>query len=341
MLRRKFLSSIPSGQTYLLRDRDSWRKHYAPRLDPSHPGRYPADWDERVQEWTDPNRERVIGLNAGSLYGWIRNWAGMENISLTAYDDPVWYEEMVETVTNCIMGTLSRALETGGHFDAMAEYMLFPRNAINYRVPASIPVEHATYIEPLACAIHAVQRAQIEFGDVVVIAGAGPLGLGMVAAARLKNPRLLIAIDLNDRRLEVARACGADLVLNPRQEDTVAEVRKLSGGYGCDRYIEASGHPSAVVQGLHMIRPLGTFVEFSVLREPVTVDWTIIGDQKELTIHGSHLGPYCYPAAMDMLGRGLLPVDQIITHRLPLTSFQEGMELVAAGQQSIKVALLP
>jgi uroporphyrinogen decarboxylase len=118
VLRRKLMSSIPERQGYILVDRESWRKHYAPRLDPSHPGRYPDDWDKRVKEWTNPKRERVIGLNAGSLYGWIRNWAGVENISLTVYDDPAWYEEMVETVTDCIMGTLSRALETGGHFDA-------------------------------------------------------------------------------------------------------------------------------------------------------------------------------------------------------------------------------
>ncbi len=60
-----------------------------------------------------------------------------------------------------------------------------------------------------------------------------------------------------------------------------------------------------------MIRRLGTFVEFSVMREPVTVDWTIIGDLKELNIHGSHLSPYCYPIAIDMLAKGLLPMDRI------------------------------
>jgi threonine dehydrogenase-like Zn-dependent dehydrogenase len=60
-----------------------------------------------------------------------------------------------------------------------------------------------------------------------------------------------------------------------------------------------------------------------------------------LTIHGSHLSPYCYPIAIDMLGKGLLPMDEIITHTLPLADFQQGIELVAAGTQSIKVALLP
>ncbi len=226
-------------------------------------------------------------------------------------------------------------------FGAMAEYMLFPRNALNYKIPSAVPLEHAVYIEPLACAIHAVQRGNIEFDDVVVIAGAGPLGLGMIAAARLKHPRLLIALDLDDRRLQVAKDCGAHMDLNPRTMNVVDEVRKLTDGYGCDVYIEATGHPAAVEQGLQMIRKLGTFVEFSVMREPVTVDWTIIGDTKELNIHGAHLGPYCYPIAIDMLAKGLLPMEHIITHQMPLAAFQQGIDLVASGDQSIKVTLQP
>jgi len=226
-------------------------------------------------------------------------------------------------------------------FGAMAPYMLFPTGALNYKVPISIPKEHAVFIEPLACSIHAVQRGNIELDHVVVIAGAGPLGLGMVAASRLKNPRLLIAVDLSDDRLALAQACGADLGLNPKKVDVVDEVRKLTDGYGCDVYIEATGHPSAVEQGLHAICKLGTFVEFSVMRDLVTVDWTIIGDSKELNIHGAHLSPYTYPIAIDMLAKGLLPMDRIITHQLPLADFQKGIELVASGTQSIKVTLQP
>ena len=97
----------------------------------------------------------------------------------------------------------------------------------------------------------------------------------------------------------------------------------------------------AVQQGLQMIRKLGTFVEFSVMREPVTVDWTIIGDTKELNIHGAHLGPHCYPVAIKMVEQGLLPMDEIITHQLPLADFQQGIDLVASGTQSIKVTLQP
>ncbi len=224
---------------------------------------------------------------------------------------------------------------------AMAEFVLLPRNALNHRVPETVPIEHAAFIEPLACSIHAVQRGEIELGDVVVIAGAGPLGLGMVAAARLKGPRLLIALDLNDGRLDLARACGADLGLNPSRINVVDEIKRLTDGDGCDVYLEATGHPAAVQQGLDMIRRLGTFVEFSVMREPVTVDWTIIGDIKELNIHGAHLSPYCYPLAIDMLARRLLPMDRILTHRLPLAEFERGLQLVRAGTESVKVTLQP
>lgn len=226
-------------------------------------------------------------------------------------------------------------------FGSWAEYMVFPANALNYRVPKSIPLHHAVFIEPLACSIHAVERGNIQYQDTVVIAGCGPLGLGMVAAAKLKGPARIIALDLSDDRLDVAKRCGADMGINPRTQDAVNEVLELTDGYGCDVYIEATGHPSAVEQGLHMIRKLGTFVEFSVMREPVTVDWTIIGDSKELTINGAHLGPYCYPVAIRMLEQGLLPMDDIVTHRLPLEQFQTGVDMVHSGLTSVKVTLEP
>lgn len=226
-------------------------------------------------------------------------------------------------------------------FGAMAEYMKFPADAINYKVPKTISPQEAVFIEPLACSIHAVERAEIQFGDVVVIAGAGPLGLGMIAAARMKSPALLIALDMSDARLEVAKKCGADLTFNPSRDDVIKEVLDLTEGYGCDVYIEATGHPEAVGQGLEMIRKRGTFVEFSIMKELSAVNWSIIGDGKELNIHGSSLSPGCYPIAIRMLEQKKLPMDAIVTHALPLSQVQQGLDLVASGQSSIKVTLMP
>lgn len=223
----------------------------------------------------------------------------------------------------------------------MADFMKFPARSLVYKVPSDIPAASAAMIEPLACSIHAVQRGNIEFGDVVVVAGAGTLGLGMIAAAKLKNPGMLVAVDLVPGRLEVAGKLGADIAVNPGEEDAVQKVLDLTEGYGCDVYLEATGHPQAVEQGLHMIRKAGTFVEFSVMREPVTADWTIIGDTKELNIHGSHLGPHAYPLAIDYIHRGLIDVSLIVTHQLPLKDYLEGFEMVRNGADSIKVQLVP
>lgn len=223
----------------------------------------------------------------------------------------------------------------------MADYMLFPARALNYKVPYDLPIEKAALIEPLACSMHAVERAQIAFGDVCVIAGAGTLGLGMVACARLKNPGTLVVIDMHDDRLELARSLGADITLNPAQADVVQIIQDMTDGYGCDVYIEATGFPEAVNQGLRAIRKGGNFVEFSVMKEPTTTDWTIIGDSKELNIYGAHLGPGCYPKVIDYLHRGLLKVDGMVTHELPLDKFLEGIHLVHAGKNCLKVLLKP
>jgi len=96
-----------------------------------------------------------------------------------------------------------------------------------------------------------------------------------------------------------------------------------------------------VNQGLRAIRKGGNFVEFSVMRDPTTTDWTIIGDTKELNIYGAHLGPGCYPKVIDYLSRGMLRTDGIVTHELPLEEHARGFDMVHSGADSIKVLLRP
>ena len=223
----------------------------------------------------------------------------------------------------------------------MAEYMKFTKEAINYRVPEDLPLEKAILIEPYACSFHAVQRAQIQLGDVVVLAGAGTLGLGMIGAIKKSGPGKLIVLDLFDDRLELAKKFGADMVLNPLKDDVIRIVKDLTDGYGCDIYIEATGAQKSVEQGLSMIRKLGRFVEFSVFKDPVSVDWSIISDRKELDVLGSHLGPYCYPHVIEGISNGDLPTEGVVTHQLPLEEFEKGFKLVKSGAQSLKVVLNP
>jgi len=221
----------------------------------------------------------------------------------------------------------------------MAEYMRLHKTARIHKIPENVSYKDAAFIEPMACSIHAVQRAKIELDDVVVLAGAGPLGMGMIQTVALKNPKKFIVLDMDDSRLELARKYGADLVINPSKENAEKIVKDLTGGYGCDVYIEATGHPAGVKQGLQMIRKLGRFVEFSVFGSESTVDWSIIGDRKELDILGAHLGPYSYEIAIDLYSRGKITADDFVTHSYPLDEFEKGFE-TASSTESIKTLLV-
>ena len=222
----------------------------------------------------------------------------------------------------------------------MSEYMRLPTTSRVHRIPASIAMEDAAIIEPLACAIHTVQRGDVQLDDVVVIAGAGPIGLMMVQVAHLKTPRKLVVIDPVAERRGLALGFGADVVIDPLNEDADAVVRGLTDGYGCDVYIEATGSPGGVTQGLGLIRKLGRFVEFSVFGKETSVDWSIIGDRKELDVRGAHLGPYCYPIAIDLLERGLVTSKGIVTHQYGLDDWDAAMA-VANSLESIKVLMKP
>lgn len=222
----------------------------------------------------------------------------------------------------------------------MAEYVRYPKAAVISRVPDELPLEKALLIEPYGCSKHAVDRAQITNEDVVVISGAGTLGLGMITYARMKNPAKLIVLDMIENRLEKAKEFGADIIMNPGKEDVVQKILDMTDGYGCDIYIEATGHPSSVIQGLEMIRKLGRFVEFSVFGAPTTVDWSVIGDQKELDILGSHLSPYAYPFVIENICNGNLKTNGVVSRTFPIEEWEKAFEYATGKYGDFKVAIV-
>ncbi|MCL2160046.1 MAG: alcohol dehydrogenase catalytic domain-containing protein [Oscillospiraceae bacterium] len=218
-----------------------------------------------------------------------------------------------------------------------AEYVLLPQNARVYKIPDKMPLESAVLIEPYSCSYHAVERAQLTKGDFLVISGCGPLGLGMVAAAKLKSPAKIAALDLFDKRLEHALELGADIAINPKKTDAAKQILDMSDGYGCDVYIEATGHPASVLQGLEAICKGGRFVEFSLFGEPVNCNWSVIGDQKELAIYGVSLSPGCFPAVIEKIGSGQLKTLGIVTHKFKLQEYKEAFSTCINGADSVKV----
>lgn len=224
----------------------------------------------------------------------------------------------------------------------MAQYVRLTKESVNHLIPPEMPLEKAVLLEPYACAWHCVDRAKIGNTDIVVQSGAGTLGLGMVNAIKQRNPKLLIVLDMNDKRLRKAEEFGADIIMNPLKENVVSRIKELTGGYGCDIYIEAAGHPSSVRQGLEAVRKMGRFVEFSVFSDLVTVDWSIISDRKELEVLGVHLSPYCYDTVIDWISCGKMKTEGIVSHKLPLEQWNEGFQIAAEGKEgTFKVVLQP
>ena len=228
--------------------------------------------------------------------------------------------------------------DTQGGF---AEYMKFSKQGIHHHVPDALSLEQAVLIEPLACAMHAVERAKIQHNDVVVISGLGAIGLGMVSVARKMQPKLIIGLDLRQKRMDMAMKCGADMVLNPLEVNVADKIRELTDGYGCDVYIEASGSEKSVLQGMDAIRFCGRYVQFGVFPKAITVDWNDIGDGKEIEIYGAHLAPYCYEPVMKGMIDGSIYTDGLISHSFKMEDWEEAFEVAEKDQDAFKVMLVP
>jgi L-iditol 2-dehydrogenase len=222
-----------------------------------------------------------------------------------------------------------------------AEYMKFAKGSLLHKLPHDFTVEQGAIVEPYACAMHAVERAEIKHPDVVVVSGLGAIGLGMINAIKKDSPRLIIGLDLKQRRLNKAKEFGADIVLNPKEINVVEEVKKLTDGYGCDVYIEASGNEISVRQGLDMIINQGRFVLFGVFPEEIMADWNIIGDTKEMDIRGAHLSGHCYEPVIKGMADGTIRTDGVVTHTFKIDEWEKAFDTAENNPDAIKVVLVP
>jgi 2-desacetyl-2-hydroxyethyl bacteriochlorophyllide A dehydrogenase len=222
-----------------------------------------------------------------------------------------------------------------------AEYVKLPKTCIKHKLPKSFTKEQSVLVEPIACGMHALEQANIKNDDVVVIAGLGAIGMSMCNIADMKMPKLVIGLEVREERAEMAKKFGADIVLNPAKCDVVEEIKKLTGGLGCDVYVEASGSPKSASQGMNVLKNHGRYVQMGVLSDLVTTDWNVIGDGKELTIIGSHLSAKVYPAVIRGIEKGIIKTDGLISHCFKLSDWKKAYETAEKDPSAVKVMLEP
>ena len=199
-------------------------------------------------------------------------------------------------------------------------------------VPPEIPLDHAAILDPLGNAFHTVLTADVA-GKSVAVVGCGPIGLFAIAIARAAGAETVIAIEPIPQRLEMAREMGAHVRLDPTRDEVESRVREETRGYGADVVCEMSGHPDGVRSAFRIVRNAGRVQLLGLSKDAVELD---LG--KDLIFKGLHvygvIGRRMYDTWIQMrnfLRAGLVDISPVITHRLPLERFQDGLDAMEDG----------
>ncbi|MBI4286561.1 MAG: alcohol dehydrogenase catalytic domain-containing protein [Chloroflexi bacterium] len=227
-----------------------------------------------------------------------------------------------------------------------AEYVRLP--AINvdrgvFLLPDEVSYEMATFVEPLACVLRGQRRAGMRPGHSVLVIGSGIAGLLHIMLARTTGASRVVATDINSYRLEAAHRFGAEAAINAA-EDVPARLRAANDGRLADIVIVCTGAVPGITQALASVERGGTVLFFAPTGPGVTIPISInqLFWRNDITLTTSYAGsPADYRTALDLIRAGILPLGQMITHRLGLAETARGFQLVAGAQESIKVIIGP
>ncbi|HEX4724397.1 MAG TPA: alcohol dehydrogenase catalytic domain-containing protein, partial [Pseudonocardiaceae bacterium] len=237
----------------------------------------------------------------------------------------------------------------GYHYDGgFAEYLVVPAKVLAVdgvnRIPAHVDHVSASVTEPLACVLNGQEIAGVGDGDSVVVVGAGPIGCLHVRLARARGAREVFLVELNPARLELAAdLVRPDAAICAGQTDAVDAVLKLTDGRGVDVAITAAASGQAQQDALRMLARRGRISFFGGLPKDdpmISLDANLV-HYRELTIVGaSGSSPAQNRAALDLIATGAVRVDDLVTHRMPLTDVLRAIRTVADGE-AIKVTIEP
>ena len=223
---------------------------------------------------------------------------------------------------------------------AFAEYVAVPEHIL-YRLPEAISFEQAAMVEPVSIAFHAVNLTPVSLNDSAVVIGVGMVGLFVVQALRAAGCGTIIAVDLEQNKLDLAKKLGADHGLLADQVDVAQEVLQLTENRGATLAVEVVGNTAAVNTAISCLRKGGALtivgnisatVEFP-LQEVVT---------RQIGINGSCSSCGEYPACLDLIARGVIKVDEILSAVAPLSEGASWFKRLYNQEQGLmKVILTP
>lgn len=208
------------------------------------------------------------------------------------------------------------------------------------KVPPSIPRHWVSLMEPMGNAVDTVLVEPIG-GQRIAVLGCGPIGLMGIAIAKACGAAWIVASEPNPKRRELAKRMGADLVVNPLEQDLIEVIEVETRGDGVDGVVEMSGNPRAFEEAFRIVTPGGWVALLGLFNEPVTFNPTDV-IMKALRIHavtGRRLFQ-TWETVIRLLAMGKVDLEPLISHRFPLNRFEDGFQVLLNGE-AIKVVLEP
>jgi len=218
----------------------------------------------------------------------------------------------------------------------MTSYAIVPEYSL-FKINKNVPSHFAALAEPLACVYSATQKLKVQPGDMVVILGAGPIGLLFTSFFKSCGAAKIIVSEISDYRRDIAQKCGATRLCNPKKEE-LKEIVIEETGEGADVVVEAVG--PLISETLKLVKPGGKVLQFGhdELAKPAIQVAEIV--RKEITIYGAYIGKFAFNKVARIIESGVLPLENIVSHQLPLSKVHDGLELLRQ-KKAIKVILHP
>ena len=216
------------------------------------------------------------------------------------------------------------------------------------KMPDSVSFEEATFTTLASVSLHGIRRARIEVGEDVVIIGMGLVGLLALQFAKMSGASSLIAVDLSDERLDLARTLGADDAINPTRQDLQKRIGECVAGDGAACVVEAAGNPQSLQSALKICASGGRVIALGVVTGNVTLnlfddfilrELQLISAQQPVnpvqdTVYYHFTQQRERQLILECLAKRLLKVDQLLTHRISCTDAPKFYEMLAQGKDA-------
>lgn len=224
----------------------------------------------------------------------------------------------------------------GGGF---AQYTVVPAHLV-YPLPDEVSFEAGAIVEPAAVALYAVRKSSLKPGDTCAVFGAGPIGLLIIQAAKAAGARAIIAVEISEQRLAKAMEMGATHLVNPKKEDPVNTIRKITH-HGADVSFEAAGAEQSFIQSIQCLKADGEMILVSLWAHPITFHPNLLV-LEERTVRSTAAFRNIMPEVMALMANGQIKAESLITKKIGLDHIvEEGFQTLLADKSHSKILVSP